>query len=84
MSIRRVLLIGLAFAACSPLALADQFCEGFKTGYTTGYKQAANSSLKPLAPLCPLKPLKGFGDPKDDFEFGYTLGFQAGSREGSR
>jgi len=44
----------------------------------SGYKQAKGTSLSPLVPLCPLKPLKGFGDPKSDFEFGYTIGFKKG------
>ena len=63
--------------------LASEFCDGFKKGYITGYKQAAQTSLTPLVPLCPLKPLKGFGDPKSDFEFGYTIGFRQGVAEGS-
>lgn len=66
------------------VATASEFCDGYKTGFTTGYKQSANSSLTPLTPLCPLKPLKQFGDPKSDFEFGYTLGFKHGMVEGSR
>ncbi|MFC1740570.1 hypothetical protein ACFL0N_03725 [Pseudomonadota bacterium] len=63
-------------------AIASEFCDGYKAGYITGYKQASGSSLKPLVPLCPLKPLRGFGDPKSDYEFGYTLGYQEGMQEG--
>jgi len=66
----------LVFASSS--TLANDFCNGFKEGYKTGYKQAKQTSLNPLSPLCPLKPLRGFGDPKSDYEFGYTLGFREG------
>lgn len=66
----------------SSVALASEFCDGFKQGYISGYKQVKGTSLQPLVPLCPLKPLKGFGDPKSDFEFGYTIGFRKGSADG--
>lgn len=65
-------------------AIASDFCDGFKQGYKTGYKQAKGTSLDPLVPLCPLQPLKGFGDPKSDFEHGYTIGFKRGMADGSR
>jgi hypothetical protein len=70
----------LVFFASS--VYASDFCDGFKSGYVTGYKQAKETSLAPLVPLCPLKPLKGFGDPKSDFEFGYTIGFKKGIADG--
>lgn len=65
-------------------ALASEFCDGFAKGYVTGYKQASGSSLEPLTPLCPLQPLKGPGDPKSDFEHGYTIGLGDGTAAGSR
>ena len=66
----------------SASAFASEFCNGFKQGYITGYKQAKGTSLAPLVPLCPLQPLKGFGDPKSDFEHGYTIGFRKGASGG--
>ena len=68
----------------SAAALGSEFCSGFEKGYKTGYKKAANTSLEPLAPLCPLQPLKGFGDPRSDFEHGYTIGYEKGREEGTR
>ncbi len=61
---------------------ASDFCAGFEAGYITGYKQAKSTSLSPLVPLCPLQPLKGFGDPKSDYEHGYTIGFRKGASGG--
>lgn len=78
-----VLLLALTMGVVATAA-ASEFCDGYKSGFVTGYKQAADTSLKPLTPLCPLKPLRGFGDPKSDFEFGYTLGFKDGTIDGSR
>ena len=74
----------LFFALFSVSAFASEFCDGFEQGYITGYKQASGSSLSPLVPLCPLEPMKGFGDPKSDYEFGYTTGYRRGLAEGSR
>ena len=65
-------------------AFASDFCDGFKQGYKTGYKQAKGTNLDPLVPLCPLQPLKKFGDPKSDFEHGYTIGFKKGIVDGSK
>lgn len=78
-----IVMLMLSVGVIAP-ADASEFCDGYKQGYVTGYKQAARTSLAPLTPLCPLKPLKGFGDPKSDFEFGYTIGFKDGTVEGSR
>ncbi len=69
--------------AASP-AFASDFCDGFKQGYQTSYKQAKGTGLNPLTPLCPLQPLKGLSDPKSDFEHGYTVGFKKGTQDGSR
>ena len=71
-------------ALFSVSAFASQFCDGFAQGYVTGYKQAKGTGLAPLVPLCPLQPLKGFGDPKSDFEHGYTIGIRQGMADGSR
>ena len=76
-----LLVFGLLIAS---VAFASDFCDGFAQGYKTGYKQAKGTSLDPLVPLCPLQPLKGFGDPKSDFEHGYTIGFKKGLVKGSR
>ncbi len=64
------------------LAFADEFCNGFERGFSTGFKQASGSSLEPLTPLCPLQPLKRLNDPDSDFEHGYILGLQRGYEEG--
>ena len=76
-----VIIIFMLSTICATAVHASrsEFCSGFKQGYVTGYKQAKKTSLKPLVPLCPLQPLKGFGDPKSDFEHGYTIGFRQGS-----
>ena len=66
----------------SSAVMASDFCEGFKQGYITGYKQKQGTSLTPLTPLCPMQPLKGFGDPKSDFEHGYTIGYRKGMTAG--
>lgn len=60
---------------------ASSFCDGFKQGYISGYKQAANTNLLPLAPLCPIQPLKGFGSPSSDYEHGYLIGVQKGTAD---
>ncbi len=81
----RAILAVLALALAAP-AVADhaEFCEGFKAGYVTGYKQAAKTSLAPLTPLCPLQPLKRMSDPKSDYEHGYTIGYRKGVGDGSK
>lgn len=66
----------------SSLATYDQFCAGFQHGYATGYKQAKQTTIEPLAPTCPLQPLRGFGDPESDWEFGYTIGYKKGLTAG--
>ena len=82
MKIRKKIISALLLSVFSVSAFASEFCDGFKQGYITGHKQSSGSSLKPLTPRCPLKPLKGFGDPKSDYEFGYTIGYRKGISEG--
>ena len=65
-------------------AEVTEFCDGFKAGYSTGYKQAKRTSIEPISPICPIQPIKGFGDPKSDFEHGYTLGLLKGTAAGRR
>ena len=55
-----------------------QFCNGFKAGYITGYKQAKNTSMTPMVPWCPMQPMKKYSDPQSDFEHGYIIGYQKG------
>jgi len=55
-----------------------EFCNGFKAGYSVGYKQKKNTNINPIPPICPIQPIKGFGDPASDYEHGYTLGYQKG------
>ena len=66
------------------VAFASDFCDGFEQGYITGYKQAKGTSMEPMAAMCPMQPMKGFGDPKSDFEHGYTIGLRKGTADGSR
>lgn len=61
---------------------ASKYCDGFKAGYKTGYKQASGRSIDPIAPICPIKPLKEMNDPKDDFEFGYIHGLEKEKSKG--
>ena len=82
MKIRKKIISALLLSVFSVSAFASEFCDGFKQGYITGHKQSSGSSLKPLTPHCPLKPLKGLGDPKSDYEFGYTIGYRKGISEG--
>jgi hypothetical protein len=81
---RNKILMLIILSVFSIKSFASDFCAGFEQGYITGYKQAKGTSLDPLIPLCPLQPLKGFGDPKSDFEHGYTIGFRQGLTKGSR
>jgi hypothetical protein len=65
-------------------AYASKYCDGFKSGYITGYKQASGRSTKPMVPMCPMKPMKKMKDLKDDHEFGYLHGLEKGKEKGSR
>lgn len=71
-------LIFLSFVGSAFGADQKAFCDGFRAGYVTGYKQASQQNLKPLLPLCPLEPMKMFSDPQNDFEFGYLKGLTTG------
>ena len=55
-----------------------EFCEGFKGGYITGYKQAKGTNMIPMVPMCPMQPMKVYGDPQSDYEHGYTIGYRRG------
>jgi hypothetical protein len=80
---KKVQILVLASLTIMPSpALADQFCDGFKRGYITGYKQASGSSFEPFAPFCPFQPFKRFNDPSSDFEHGYIIGLQKGLEDG--
>lgn len=59
-------------------ASRSDFCEGFQRGYISGYKQAHNTNINPIAPICPIQPIKSFGDPESDYEHGYTIGYEKG------
>jgi|TARA_B110000908_G_C10070560_1_gene364892 hypothetical protein len=59
-------------------ALASQFCDGFKQGYISGRNQAKGINFTSITPVCPVQPVRGFGDPKSDYEFGYTIGYRTG------
>ncbi len=75
-----ILLISLVF--CMNVFSASQFCEGFSSGYVTGYQQSSGSSFKPFVPFCPFQPFKGFNDPESDYEHGYIIGYERGKSEG--
>ncbi len=62
----------------SSTALATEFCDGYKAGYISGYKQARNTSIAPITPICPIKPIKRMGDPSSDYQMGYNTGFIKG------
>ena len=64
---------------CS-VGFASEFCDGFKRGYIVGYKRAHNTNYNPFVPFCPFQPFKKYGDPQSDYEHGYVIGFQKGSR----
>ncbi|TQV71609.1 hypothetical protein FLL45_20890 [Aliikangiella marina] len=59
----------------------QEFCNGFKSGYIAGYMRASGSNLDPLTPMCPTQPLKGSGEPKSDYEHGYMIGYEIGSKK---
>ena len=76
---RKILItIFLLLFSISTAHAYSQFCNGFKAGYATGYKQKKNTNINPIPPICPIQPIKGFGDPSSDYEHGWTLGYQKG------
>ena len=58
----------------------NEFCDGFERGYKVGYKRAHNTSYDPFVPFCPFQPFKKYGDPQSDYEHGYVIGLEKGSR----
>lgn len=68
----------------SSSVIASDFCQGYKHGYITGYKQGANISYPPVEPLCPVQPIKNYSDPSSDYEHGYTLGYRKGMNNARR
>ena len=83
-NIMKVSFVSFVFCFVSPVtAFAEsEFCQGFKRGYITGYKQASGSSFDPFTPFCPFQPFKKFSDPESDFEHGYIIGYEKGLEEG--
>ena len=77
---KKVLFAVLMMVLWCDVALASEFCDGFKRGYIVGYKRAHNTSYDPFVPFCPYQPFKKYGDPQSDYEHGYVIGFQKGSR----
>lgn len=75
-----VLLLALAAPAAAGYR---EFCDGFKAGYVSGYKQATGRSIDPIPPVCPVQPVKRLSDPASDFEHGYTIGYRKGLGDGS-
>jgi len=79
---KNILAIVTLVTLFSTSVLASEFCDGFKKGYITGYKQASGSSYDPYTPYCPYQPYKGYNDPESDYEHGYIIGLQQGMQEG--
>jgi hypothetical protein len=78
-------IISLLIAMCISIpAYASDFCEGFKSGYTTGYNQAKGGQMNPFVPSCPFQPPKGFGTPQSDYEHVYIVGLKKGMTDGNR
>ena len=73
-----LLTIFLVIFSISNAYAYNEFCNGFKKGYVTGYKQAKNTNMTPMVPMCPMQPMKGYGDPQSDFEHGYVIGLRQG------
>lgn len=70
----------IIYSLISSNLISSDFCNGFLQGYKTGYKQKKQSTFVPFLPVCPVEPVKKFGDPKSNFEFGYTVGFKTSSK----
>ena len=73
------ILLALACFACSQQILASDFCDGFKSGYETVYRNAVERSV--TAPQCPVQPSKDFTG-QSDFSQGYHLGARLGLKDG--
>ena len=76
---KRFILIAVMVFWCS-VGFASEFCDGFKRGYIVAYKRAHNQSFDPFVPFCPFQPFKKYGDPQSDYEHGYVIGLEKGSR----
>ena len=74
-----IIILGLLLSGTA-FAFGGEWCVGWKRGYVAGYMNAKNTNIKPIVPFCPIKPIKSFGDPADDFEWGYIEGIKAGGR----
>jgi len=70
-------IVMLTFISTKAMAYGN-FCNGYKKGFLTSYKQKKNINWYVAPPVCPMKPWKKQGDPRSDYEFGYTLGYQHG------
>lgn len=81
---KRIFLIFVSSMFISSVAMASEFCDGFKRGYVTGYKQASGSSFDPYTPYCPYQPYKKYSDPESDYEHGYIIGYEKGLKEGGK
>ena len=81
---KRLILVAVFSMLFSASAFASEFCDGFKRGYITGYKQVSGSSYDPYTPYCPYQPYKGYNDPESDYEHGYIIGYERGLKEGRK
>ncbi len=54
------------------------FCDGFRNGYVTGYKNARQTSMRPMVPMCPMKPMRKSHESRSDYERGYLIGLRRG------
>ena len=79
---KKVLLISIFSILISSTAFASEFCDGYKRGYVTGYKQASGSGFDPFTPFCPFQPFKKYSDPDSDYEHGYIIGYEDGYEKG--
>ncbi len=76
------MITGLLMVTSTSAFAQSEFCQGFKGGYKTGYKQASGSSHDPYTPHCPHQPHKNHYDPESDYEHGYLIGLKEGLRKG--
>jgi hypothetical protein len=68
----------LSFTGSANATDQAKFCDGYKNGYVTGFKQSRHTNQEPLVPACPLAPMKTMNDVVSDFEFGYLRGLEDG------
>ena len=79
---KSIILTLLILLATISFSYASSFCDGFKSGYITGYKQTKGTGFDPFTPFCPYQPFKRFSDPSSDFEQGYLIGLRKGMADG--